>query len=122
VEDNTGSASVDLGSLADSFTDGVNTIVSIPSIPGVNKFVATLPAVMLDGSVDASLILNTPIGSVSIPADMLAGMSLTGEAGIMIGEGDRESLPDDVKAAIGEKPLIQLTLMLDGHPTSLLLC
>ena len=39
------------------------------------------------------------------------------KAEINISEGDKESLPDDVKAAIGDRPLIQLTLLLDGKKT-----
>ena len=49
---------------------------------------------------------------------------LTGVAGvsgskaeIIIGEGDKNNLPDDVKAAIGDKPLISLTLKIDGKQT-----
>lgn len=116
VEMNAGGASVDLGSLAASLTNGGNAVVNIPQIPGVNRFAAVLPAASLDGSVDVSLMLNTPLGSLSIPTDMLSGMDFTGEAGIMIGEGDRGSLPDDVKTAIGDRPLIQLTFMLNGQP------
>ncbi len=39
------------------------------------------------------------------------------KAQISIGEGDKSLLPESVKAAIGDRPLIQLTLSIDGKQT-----
>lgn len=40
-----------------------------------------------------------------------------GNAGISIGQGDKSNLPDEVKEALGDRPLIQLTLAVDGRQT-----
>ena len=66
-----------------------------------------------------TLTLGNDIASVTIPSDMLDNIPgiVSKKAEINISEGDKESLPDDVKAAIGDRPLIQLTLLLDGKKT-----
>jgi hypothetical protein len=55
--------------------------------------------------------------SVTIPGNMLAGTNLTGEAGLTIGEGDTSSLAENLKAAIGDRSVIQLTLTINSVPT-----
>jgi len=51
---------------------------------------------------------------------------LTGVAGISgskaeisIGQGDKSNLPKDVRDTIGDRPLIQLTLSIDGRQIDL---
>jgi uncharacterized repeat protein (TIGR02543 family) len=111
------SASLDLGELAGNLSGGGNTVVNVPSITGVNSFTANLPASSLSGSRQGSLTLNTPAGSLTIPGDMLSGTGLSGNAGITISEGDTSGLSDDVKDAIGDRPVIQLTLTVNGRQT-----
>ncbi len=50
---------------------------------------------------------------------MLTGVSgISGsKADIAIGQGDKDNLPDAVKAAIGDRPLVQLSLSIDGKQT-----
>ncbi len=50
---------------------------------------------------------------------MLTGVSgiIGNKAEIAIGQGDKSSLPEDIKVTIGTRPLIQLTLSLDGKQT-----
>ncbi|ATW23754.1 S-layer homology domain-containing protein [Candidatus Formimonas warabiya] len=91
--------------------------ITVPSIPNVNNYTLDLPADYLskpDG--EGILTFNTDVASVSIPENMLAGVE-GNEAGITIGKGDISGLPDSVKAAIGTKPLIRLTLTMDGRQT-----
>ncbi|MCG9969536.1 hypothetical protein L9W92_16150 [Pelotomaculum terephthalicicum JT] len=40
------------------------------------------------------------------------------KAQISIGQGNKDNLPDDVKSAIGDRPLVQLTLSIDGKQTN----
>jgi hypothetical protein len=40
------------------------------------------------------------------------------KAQISIGQGDKTTLPEDVIAAIGNRPLVQLTLSIDGKKTN----
>ena len=66
-----------------------------------------------------TLTLGNDFASVTIPSDMLD--NIPGIAGkkveISIDQGDKNSLPDDVKAAIGDRPLISLSLLIDGKQT-----
>ncbi len=66
-----------------------------------------------------TLTLGNDFASVTIPADMLD--DIPGIAGkrveIIIGQGDKSKLPDSAKAAIGDRPLIRLSLTLDGKQT-----
>jgi hypothetical protein len=111
-----GSAALDLGSLAGRLAGGGNIAVTVPSIPGVNTFTAELPASALTSG-PGSLTLNTGVGSVTLPGDMLSGTGVTDNASITISEGDKDSLPGEVRAAVGDRPLIRLTLEADGEQT-----
>lgn len=66
-----------------------------------------------------TLTFNTDTGSLTLPSDMLSG--ITGSEGkkaeISIGFGDKSKLNDDIRAAIGNRPLISMTLTLDSVQT-----
>lgn len=111
------SVSVNLDTIAKSLTAGSNTVVTMPSIPGVSSYTASLSASSLSGSMTGSLTINTGTGSITIPGNMLSGTGLTGNAEITIGAGDKEGLPDDVRDAIGARPVIRLALAIDGQQT-----
>ncbi len=113
-----GSASLDLGTLAGTLSGVGNTVVTVPPIASVNSYTANLPTSSLSGSGQGSLTLNTGLGSLTIPGNMLSGTGLSGDAGITIGEGDASGLPDDISGAIGDRPVIQLTLSVNGQQTA----
>jgi sugar lactone lactonase YvrE len=66
-----------------------------------------------------TVTLNSNVGNVTVPSNMLAG--ITGVEGkkaeIVIGQGDKDNLPNEIKEAIGDRPLISLSLTLDGVQT-----
>jgi len=66
-----------------------------------------------------TLTLGNDLASVTIPSDMLDNISgiVNKKAEISIGQGNKSGLPDDVKAAIGDRPLISLSLFIDGKKT-----
>jgi hypothetical protein len=117
VDTGAGTASVDMGSVAGSIAGGGDVVVDVPPVPGVDSYSASLPSDAISGSGDGTLTLNTHLGSVTIPGSMLTGTGLTGEAAVTIGAGDKSVLPDEVKAALGDKPLISLSLSIDGRQT-----
>ena len=108
-------AFVDLEPVSGNMAEGKNTTVTFPAIPGITEFTAQLPAAALSGSATGSLTVSTGLGCLTIPGNMLSGAGLTGDAAITIGAADQGSLPDAVKAAIGNRPLIRLTLTVDGE-------
>ena len=97
-----------------------NASVSMPDISGVSAYRLELPASALTANQKgAALTLTTGFGSVTFPANMLS--SLTGAdgktAGITIARGDVSGLTDVEKTAVGNRPIVQLTLTLDGVQT-----
>ena len=66
-----------------------------------------------------TLTFNSDTGSISIPANMLSGIEGAEgtKAEITIGQGDKSDLPKAVKEAIGDRPLIQLAVTVDGIQT-----
>ena len=118
VDQNTGSAALNIGAQQGSIiTGGGSVVIKVLSIPGVNSYTLGLPAEYLsthDGK--GKLTLSSESGSMILPSDMLAG--LAGAEGkkveITMGPGNKSALPEEVKAAIGDRPLLQLTMAVDG--------
>lgn len=109
-----GTASVEAGSK--SLTQG-GIVIKMPSIPNVGAYSVGIPIPDLSTTVvQGTLTLNTDTGSVTVPSNMLTGVAgISGsKAQITISQGNRNNLPADVKAAIGDRPLVQLTLAIDG--------
>ncbi len=114
VNKNNRTASIDISSQSVTW-DG--TVITIPTITGIETWSIGIPVSKLSASdAQGMLTVTTDIGSIIIPSSMLTGVSgIAGsKAEITIGRGDKDNLSDDVKAAIGSKPLIQLKLMIDG--------
>ncbi|MDD4495186.1 MAG: InlB B-repeat-containing protein, partial [Eubacteriales bacterium] len=116
VNTRTGSVSLNLSSLCERLADSRNTVVTVPPIAGVSNYTVSLPSASLSGSGTSSMTLSTAIGSVTIPSNMLSGTGLTGSAGITISSADTSSLPESIQTAIGNRPLISITLTMDGRP------
>lgn len=118
VNAESGTAVIDTG--AGKLTSG-NTVVTMPSIPGVDTYTIGIPVPDLSTSdAQGSLIVETGNGSITVPSNMLTGVpEISGsKAQVSIGKGDKNALPEEVKAAIGDRPLIQLTLSIDGQQTN----
>ena len=117
VDKNSGSASVDVGTGSGLVSGGKSTVISVPTVPDVDTYMLGIPVPsLLTTGVQGTLIFDTDTGNVTVPSNMLTGVEgISGsKAQISIGQGDKDNLPDDVKAAIGDRPLIQLTLSVDG--------
>ena len=115
VDTKAGSAALDLSTLSVGLASG-STTVSVPSIPGVSTFTATLPVSSL-ASGQGSLTLNTGVGSLAIPGNMLSGTGLSGTAGVIIGAADTSALSGEAQAEIGDRPVVQLSLSINGRQT-----
>lgn len=119
VDTGADSAVVDLESIAEDVFDGGETVVTIPVIPGVNTYTVTIPSSALDNpEAQGNIILATDLCQIDFPGNMLSGTGLSGEIGVIVGEGDKSGLPDEAQAAVGDRPVIQLTLTADGVQTN----
>ena len=93
---------------------------TMPEAAGVDNYMLELPAsVLAMKNPDRTIELKTEAGTVTLPGNMLEGTGLedAGLIGISIGKGNKSSLPGEVKEAIGDRPLVQLTLTIDGKET-----
>ena len=95
--------------------------IDIPVVQGVNSYSVGLPATALtSGTKDDKLTLSTELGKVVISGNMLTGTAESSgkEVALEIGKSDKSKLPAEVKSALGDRPIIQLTLTLDGKETA----
>ena len=117
VSDDGSSVSVDVGTVSQAGESA--PIVTIPEIPGVTSYTAEIPTASLIGTQKSLLTVTTGLGSMTIPANMLSGMQDEGKtSGITISQGEKSGLPDEVREAVGDRPLIQLSLEIDGEQIS----
>jgi len=117
VDKNSETASVDadLQSL-----DKGGSVITIPTVPDVDAYSVSLPVTSLStADAQGTLTVNTDKGSITIPSNMLTGIpGISGsKAQISIAQGDKNALSDAVKAAVGDRPLIRLTVSIDGKQT-----
>jgi hypothetical protein len=116
-------SSASLAGIFDSLKEddkGAKTIVTdIPETEGAKAYETTLPASFLtSGDANKRIELRTTIATVTIPGNMLDAADAYGAqtASLTIAAGDRSKLQEDVQAQIGDRPIIELTLKVDGKP------
>ena len=114
-----GSASVELPSA--QVAKGKDIAVTIPKITGVSDYSITLPAAGL--SVDSgsgSVSLNTHVGNLTLPADMLMGMDTASGSKVQVSIGTVKvgDLPKDAQDKVGNHPVVSLSLTIDGKATA----
>ena len=118
IDTDAGSAAVKLGSLAGTIFASKDTpVLNMPAIDGMDAYTLGLPAGSLSVSqAEGALTFSTAAGGITIPGGMLAGVAGAEgkEAGITVGRGDKSTLPAGVKQTLGDRPLVQLTLTVDG--------
>ena len=116
VDKSGGTASVDAGSGNSLMSEGKTTVITVPSVPNVGTYTLGILVPNLSTQDEqGTLSFKTNTGTVTVPSNMLAGVAGIGsKAEIFIGQGDKDSLSSNVKAAIGDKPLISLSLSIDG--------
>ncbi len=120
VDTKSGKATVDFGKLSESFSKGDNTVVKVPQISGVNNYALEIPsATLVYTNGDHKLTFETEKGNLVIPGNMLTEITgaNSGKAEISIGVADKSGLTDAERKAVGDRPLIQLMLKLDGKQT-----
>ncbi|MDD4844468.1 MAG: Ig-like domain-containing protein [Anaerotignum sp.] len=118
VNKDAGTASIDVSS--QTLSQG-ETVITIPSISDVDIYLVGIPVSELSTTdIQKTLTIRTEVGSVTVGSNMLTGVSgiSKSKSQISIGQGNKSTLPADTKAAIGDRPLIQLTLSIDGKQTN----
>ena len=117
VDKSSGNASVDAGMGNSLMSDGKTTAITVSAVPDVDTYTLGIPVPSLSTQDEqGALAFSTDTGTITVLSNMLTGVEgISGsKAEISIGHGDKNSLPGDVKAAIGDKPLVSLCLFIDG--------
>ncbi len=125
----TGTASTEVNEtvLIDAFEkaavnqEGVKTVaIDIPKVKGATTYTPTLPANFLtSGDVTKKIEINTDIASVSVPGNMLQAADAAGaeKVSLTIALGDKSKLPKDIREQLGNRPVTELSLKIDGQST-----
>lgn len=120
IDKNSGIASVDVGTVNNLVSGGQISVVTVPPVPDVYTYTLNIPVPNLSTSNEqGALAFKTDIGTVTVPSNMLTSVEgINGsKVGISIGRGDKSNLTEDVRNTIGDRPLVQLTLSIDGKQT-----
>ncbi|WP_261301757.1 family 43 glycosylhydrolase [Paenibacillus andongensis] len=117
----TATATVDSAALDKALQESNVALVEIPKAEGANSFVIRLPAPALASTGAAKIVkLKTKAADLAVPTNMLEASELVGadKVDIAIGKADTSKLDSETKAAIGERPVIELNLKVDGTTRS----
>jgi len=120
VDTDKGTAVLNTGAQSNPISNGGISVITVPSIPDVNTYTLDIPIPYLSTAArQGDLKINTDKGSITVPSNMLTGGSKADgtKAEISISQGDKSALPANVQAAIGDRPLIQLSMTIDGKQT-----
>lgn len=118
VDRNSGSASVDIGSQSNIISGAKTATITVPAIPNVSSYTLGIPVPDLSTTgTQGTLTVNTHKGSLTLPSNMLTGRegSDGDRAQITIGAVHKSNLPAEVRASVCDRPLIRLTLSIDGR-------
>jgi len=92
---------------------GVDTVdIKIPKTTGANYYVTELPATVLTGNNTTRIEINSELGTITLPGNMLGneGAYGTDNVGLSIGTVDKSAINEKVRTQIGDKPVIELKL------------
>ncbi len=130
LDKNTGLATVEVnnslltGAFDKSETDesGIKKIeIEIPAISGAKSYALVLPANSLNaGDESRAIELNTPLGMIVLPSSMLSQEQASNakRVTVTLQSADISGLDLDVQAMIGDRPVIELSLKVDGQQLS----
>ncbi|OQB51213.1 MAG: Endo-1,4-beta-xylanase A precursor [Firmicutes bacterium ADurb.Bin146] len=102
----------------DMFSDSDNTFIDVPEIPNALSYSLSLSVARLSNQKRGSnIIFKSPLATIALPDNMLSSMISDNDkkAVITIRQADKEDLSEEFKSFAGDRPIIQLSLMLDDQ-------
>jgi hypothetical protein len=91
--------------------------IDIPEIDGAKAYEVILPAGALSGGAAGRLIkINTGVATLTVPGNMLQASDIAGaeKVSLTIAPADRNKLTRELQLQIGDRPVIELGLKIDG--------
>lgn len=88
-------------------------VIGIPAQTGSSSYGVQLPVQSLKDAKTSVLTIQTEFGTVTLPGDMLSGSDLgsSDSVTIVVSKHSAEGLSDEVRGAVGNRPVIDLALM-----------
>lgn len=111
------SATLNEDSLMQAFKDSDNVIIDISRVNSANEYSVDLPGNwLMSGNANQSIEIVTELGSIKAPLNMInAGdENVSGTVSLKISKADTGSISDELKDAIGDKPVIGINMYVDG--------
>ncbi|RTE06294.1 fibronectin type III domain-containing protein [Paenibacillus whitsoniae] len=96
-----------------------HNIIEATLVPGEQAYLATIsPASISSGKADSTTEIRSDLGIVTLPGNMFASheLSAANEVKLKVAAADRTLLSPAVRQQIGDRPLIDVTLLVDGKP------
>ncbi|MCQ6557159.1 Ig-like domain-containing protein [Paenibacillus mendelii] len=91
--------------------------IEVPKADNAKSYVVELPqSALASDAAKTKVEIVTEFGTITAPSDMLNGLNLTGvkSIAISISAADRSTLEPAVSAQIGNRPVVELHVMIDG--------
>jgi O-glycosyl hydrolase len=121
LENKTATVSVDAQALTTAFGGSGIAVVEIPKVSGAETYAVSLPAASLAAKDAGKQIkIDTEFGTITAPTNMLSADEIAGaqKVGLQISKVDQAALGSELKAKIGNKPVIEINLKIDGSVKS----
>lgn len=100
-----------------SGTGAKKAVIEVKPVTGAESYVQDLPAKLFQDGDGANLLeIQTAIGTVTVPDNMLKAADLTGASKVelSIAVADISNLNKELKDKIGQKPVLDLAVLVDG--------
>ncbi len=112
----TASLEISKEKLEKEFAASKTAVIEIPKVEGAESYEVTVPASVLSGSGDRHIDIVTELGKVTVPANMLGKTAASGaqNAALSITQADTGNMHAAVKAEIGNRPVVELNVKVDG--------
>lgn len=99
--------------------EGVKTVeIQVPAVTGANAYSVGLPAKALTSDTQANQVFNiiTEIATVTVANDMFTKKEVedASKVELVVAKANVEALTSELKAQIGDRPLIEINLKVDG--------
>ncbi len=116
VESGTAKVAVDADALNKVLDKSTVALIEVPKTAGAKDYEVRLPAAALTAGEGKQIVIVTEFGTVAAPSNMLGAASggNATDVALLIGQADTSKLDADTKAAIGNKPVIELSLKVNG--------
>lgn len=118
VKDKIGTVRMDSEKVEDYMSRSITIKVQQIKDVSIEAYSIVVPGESLaQGNGEGFLNVETAFGTIILPDNMLANVpDIFGkEVAVTIGAANKDTLPDEIKAALDGKPAIQLTLSVDGR-------